>query len=230
MQEKKTQLHTNKITFKDLQIEHLIKPRLKHSYISVTKESKIILKTPKVSEFFIQNLLQEREGWIRKQLLKNEQNPPLCIKLKDEILLFGEVYKVDAEMFASLKVSISRLRKPTKENILRCYDAFYKDCASIYLKERVEYFSQLMHLVYKELRFKKMKSRWGSCNSLGIITLNTNLMHLTKEQIDYVIVHELSHLVHLNHSKEFHAFVRRYICDEKKIRDDMRGHKNHLYS
>ena len=60
LQMKKTQLITNEISFKDLIITHICKPKLKNSYISITADAKIVLKTPKVSHLYIQNLLLEK--------------------------------------------------------------------------------------------------------------------------------------------------------------------------
>jgi len=91
-----------------------------------------------------------------------------------------------------------------------------------FLRDRVEYFAQEMNLDFKELKFKKMKSRWGSCSSSKIITLNSELTKLRSELIDYVVVHELSHLVHMNHSKEFHAFVDKYLPQSKVFRSELK--------
>lgn len=72
------------------------------------------------------------------------------------------------------------------------------------------------------LKLRKMKSKWGSCNFVkGIITLNTNLIYCTKEQISYVIVHEFSHLLVHNHSKDFYNVVEIYVPDYKRIRKEM---------
>lgn len=72
------------------------------------------------------------------------------------------------------------------------------------------------------LKLRKMKSRWGSCNYVkGIITLNTNLIYCTKEQISYVIVHEFSHLLVHNHSKDFYKVVEIYVPDYNRIRKEM---------
>ncbi len=221
-------MDTHKFIFKDLEINHTIKRSLKHSYISVDTASNILLKTPKVSHTYIQSLLQEKEPWIRKQLLKLQQTPPISIKLTEEILFFATLHKIDTQEFSSLRDSLSRLRKPTKTNILRCYNDFYKDYASFYLTKRVQHYAKVMHLNYTELKFKKMRSRWGSCNSKKIITLNTQLLTLTKEQIDYVVVHELAHLKHMNHSKSFHALVQNYIKNAQEIRKEIRLRQNYI--
>ena len=97
-------------------------------------------------------------------------------------------------------------------------DDFYKEYATEYLTKRLDYFSSLMKLPYTKVRYKKLKTRWGSCNSRAEITLNTQLMKLEKDLIDYVVVHELAHLVYMNHSKEFHNLVEKYILNSKSIR------------
>ena len=94
-----------------------------------------------------------------------------------------------------------------------------------YISKRLEYFSHLMGLSYSEVRFKTMKSQWGSCNTQRKITLNTQLKKLDSEMIDYVLVHELAHLVHMNHSKSFHALVGQYLPNAKEIRKSMKNIK-----
>ena len=209
------------IIFKELEIQHISKSILKNCYISVS-DTKIILKTPKVSKQFIQLLLLEKEPWIRKQLSKIEKKPILKVNLKDEVLLFGEIHSIDIDEVKNLKKSIKNLKIASEENILKSYDRFYKEYAKIYLTPRLEYFSQLMGLEYSQLKFRKMKSRWGSCNSMGSITLNTQLIKVKKELIDYVLVHELAHLVHMNHSKLFHNLVEKYLPDSKNLKKELR--------
>lgn len=91
-----------------------------------------------------------------------------------------------------------------------------------FLRDRIEYFSQEMGLGFNELKFRKMKSRWGSCSSKKIITLNSELLKLKQELVDYVVVHELSHLVHMNHSKEFHAYVEKHLPNAAKYRKELK--------
>ena len=71
---------------------------------------------------------------------------------------------------------------------------------------------------YPILEIKKYKSRWGCCYPRkNKIIINVSVVNLPISLIEYVIFHELSHFVHLNHSKEFHEFLRKFVPNEKKI-------------
>ncbi len=77
-------------------------------------------------------------------------------------------------------------------------------------------------IIKPQLKLKRMKSRWGSCNyTKGIIALSTNLIYCTEEQIRYVIIHEFSHLLIHNHSDAFYSIVKIYCPDYKRIRKEM---------
>lgn len=92
-----------------------------------------------------------------------------------------------------------------------------------FIESRVTHFSNLMELEFNKLRFRKMKSMWGSCNSKKEITLNSELSRLNKNLIDYVVVHELAHLIHMNHSSCFHNLVDRHLPDSKFLRKELKN-------
>ncbi len=71
---------------------------------------------------------------------------------------------------------------------------------------------------------RSLKSRWGSCNSKGKITFNTQLVKLNKIYIDYVIIHELCHLKHHNHGKDFYKLLEEIVPDYKSIRKNLRDY------
>jgi len=189
------------IEFENYKILHVINPKLKNSYIKVDEYGDITLKTPNVSQKFIDNLLKSKKNWLDKIFLKIQIKPD--IKFGKEIELFGEIVDIS---HTSLK---ERLKKDTPSYIQAQYDKYYKDVAKEYISKRFEIFKKEMNLNPSGLKFRKMKRRWGSCSSKGVITYNTYLIKKDKKFIDEVVVHELAHLVHFNHSKKFHTLVKK---------------------
>lgn len=215
----------NEIVFKEFRIEHVLNPKLKNSYLSIKPDkqnakqaAKIILKTPKVSQKFIDELLSNREFWIRKQIVKILETKPKNINLEDEVLIFGEIYSIDSEEALWLRKKLLKITVDDTLKIIQAYNAFYLELSKQYLPQRVAYFSNIMGLEYSQLKFKKLQSRWGSCDSKKVITLNTQLLKVKKELIDYVVVHELAHIEHMNHSKAFHLHVEKYLPHSQALR------------
>ena len=216
---------TNKITYRDLTISHISKPSLKNSYITITPEAEILLKTPRVSKNFIFSLLEERESWIRRKLNEVRQNPPVKVNIEDEVLLFGDIYSIDSFEATKLRIKLQRIKIESSDKVIKCYNTFYKDSCSDYIIPRVEHFSKIMNLSFEDIKFRKMRSRWGSCSSKKVLTFNTELIKTKKELIDYVVVHELAHLKHMNHSKEFHTLVDKYLPNSKEYRKELKKTK-----
>jgi predicted metal-dependent hydrolase len=213
----------NILTFEEFEVQIIYVPRLKHTYLRVHADSSVVIKTASKSENFILSFLKEKHLWIQKQVLKNQKYLQPKVNLEDEVLLFGDIYSIDSPKALYLRNRLTKIKTTTNDKINVAYNDFYKTEAKEYLTPRVKLFSQIMKLDYSSLKFRKMKSRWGSCSSRKEITLNTELLKLKKELIDYVIVHELSHLVHMNHSKEFHAFVEKYLPNSKELRKDLKN-------
>lgn len=94
---------------------------------------------------------------------------------------------------------------------------FFKVRASESLNERLRYWTEHMNLHPRSVTYRNQKSRWGSCSSQGRINLNWRLIAFRPEIQDYVLVHELAHLVHQNHSKNFWALVALYIPNYKAL-------------
>ena len=86
------------------------------------------------------------------------------------------------------------------------------------LPQRVAHYSRVMGLYPTQVRITGAKTRFGSCSATGHICFSWRLMQYPPEAIDYVVVHELAHLKHLNHSPAFHALVASVLPDHKQRR------------
>ena len=84
------------------------------------------------------------------------------------------------------------------------------------IPERVAYYAEKMHVTYGKITIRNQKTRWGSCNYKGDLNFNCLLMLTPPEALDSVVVHELCHIRHHDHSKEFYQEVLKYYPDYYK--------------
>lgn len=195
------------------------RPRNRNTYIRIGQNGEIKVRTPLKSESTIRRILKLREGWIQNKLNDlriSQNNKPTLGK---EIRFRGEIRSV--EQLPNLQKKLEKCKNNL--NIEKYYYQFYKEEAILTLPSRVSHYARKMDLHPKEIRFKRLRSRWGSCDSKGIVTLNIMMMQLTYEQIDYIIVHELAHLRHMNHSRAFHDLVKQYLPESTKLRSELRS-------
>ena len=204
----------NNYSYKGFEIIHTIKPRMKNIYFRIGDDGVVSISSSKISKKRVYELIDEKEAWIAKALQKVSQKPQTT--LGKEILYFGETYTLhEHPQFAKLH---KKCEDSTQEEITRHYQNFYKKEAANYLQERLDYFATSMQLKPKEMRLRRMRRQWGNCRSNGIITFNIHLIQTPPECIDYVIVHELAHMVHMNHSKAFHALVDAFLPESREKR------------
>ena len=90
--------------------------------------------------------------------------------------------------------------------------------AKEYFKIKTDEFSKIMGLKYSRIKITSAKTRFGSCSSVGNICFSYLLMQYPERAREYVVVHELCHLVHMNHSSKFYALLEKYLPDYKERR------------
>lgn len=106
----------------------------------------------------------------------------------------------------------------------------YRDAAKEYIPKRVEYYHQFTGGDYQKISIRDQKTRWGSCSGKGTLSFNYRLMLAPPRVLDYVVVHELCHLTHMNHSKAFWNMVESILPDYKEHRKWLKenGHTLHI--
>lgn len=91
-----------------------------------------------------------------------------------------------------------------------------KSKAKKHIPPRVKYFSSIMRLFPSAVKISSAKTKFGSCSSKNSLNFSYRLMLYPPDAIDYVIVHELAHIKHHNHSKDFYALIEKYLPDYKE--------------
>lgn len=133
---------------------------------------------------------------------------------------------------AEIRITIPENVSPDNDEVQRlaetaCNRAL-KSQAEKLLPPRLKHLADLHGFSYKSVSVKRMKSRWGSCDTHKNIILNIYLMQLPWEVIDYVLLHELTHTKMMKHGPEFWDLMERVLPGTKHYRKAIRGHKPHL--
>jgi predicted metal-dependent hydrolase len=177
-----------------------------------------------ISDDEIQSVIQKKKFWLYKTINKTKEK--VSSRLKKEYIsgeLFwylGKRYRLDVCHceHSGLKFQYSKfiLNVADRDRAEELFKAFYKQKAKEKIYSQVEKYAKQMGVNYSEVKFLDMKKRWGSCTNAGNIILNTHLVKAPMYVIDYVIVHELAHLIEFNHSKKFWNIVKTQISDYKE--------------
>jgi predicted metal-dependent hydrolase len=114
------------------------------------------------------------------------------------------------------------IKVPHNTAIRPAIEAWYRRAAATHAAARLAYFAPLVGRAARKLVIRAQRTRWGSCSARGTISLNWRLMQAPPEILDYVVVHELCHLLVPNHSPRFWAEVARVLPDWRRQRAELR--------
>lgn len=136
-------------------------------------------------------------------------------KTADSVILkaIDEKREWIAKAFENIQRREQKHPEPTADQIKQL-----KQIAKEYLPKAVEYYGNLMGLKPTSIKITSAKGRFGSCSGKNGICFSYRLMMYEKEAIDYVVVHELAHIKHHNHSASFWKLVEKYMPDYKERR------------
>jgi len=206
--------------------------------IQVKPIDNVLVLSPKgLSEHIIKEKVKSKGKWILKKLLdfKDIGYVPFNREFADgEIFMYlGRNYFL--QLF--LKVSLKRISveltngiliiyTPTKDNAIlkKLLERWYRKEAEKLILKRIEYYKPKFGKEPVKIKIKEQKKRWGSCNSRGSIYFNWRIIMAPPLVIDYVIVHEMSHLIHRNHSLRFWNQVESILPDYKVRKKWLRNH------
>lgn len=214
----------------------VIRSRRKTIAVEITKEGRVLVRAPlKLARREVLAFVHQNGGWIARKLARarelREQITPRRFREGEPFLFLGEQHRLRYVEGGEY------LRKENGEFLLgsdlysRAGDLFrtwYRARAREILEDRVARFALRMGLTCRSVRITNAKERWGSCNAAGSLNFAWRLVMAPPAVIDYIIVHELSHLVEMNHSRRFWGRVGRILPDYDQLRKWLRDNEHLL--
>lgn len=203
------------------------KKRMKNIRLSISKTGKVAVSIPYHTTYaYAYEFLVRKRDWINTQLIKilsNIKKDSCNFVDNGNIFMFGNNYHLTVEKSTKNKVIFdNQFIIYAKENTDEYIKAvFIKWCKKYFLDIIVNRLNFIYRQMFNDenipqIKIKTMKSMWGNCNYVKrIVSLNLYLIKTPITCIDYVITHELCHLIYHDHSKNFHDLLTRLLPDWK---------------
>lgn len=181
----------------------------------------------KASEHWLNDVLQERASWVVEKLggWQAKKTEALCYADGECIPYLGELLTLRVVPTATpvYQLGGDLWVQGDAARIERHVAKWYRQQAMELFTARVEHYAARLSVLPAEIKLSTAKTRWGSCTSGGIVRLNLQLIKLPLYLIDYVVVHELSHLHEMNHSPAFWRVVAGECPNYVMLRRELKG-------
>lgn len=206
----------------------IVRKDVKHINIKVKPNCDVILTTPmETKDTDIAYVLKKRAEWIDKKIAfykEHQTQTPKDYVSGENFCYLGRNYRLKVIESKSEGVKLQRgylqvFVKDTSNLVKkkRLVKEWYLLKAEIHFQKAIEKYQPLVKREIENIRIREMKTRWGSCNPVkGYINLNSELIKKPTVCIEYVIFHELAHLVHADHSAQFYNYLNLFMPDWKK--------------
>lgn len=196
--------------------------KVKYLRLQVTASGQVKAVAPlRMSQREIDQFLQQKQAWVERKLSEIKQaqqaKPTLA---ENELQLHGERYCMGA--------ALCHERRTVPQMLVEDKRKWSKAYAKNYLADRIEVLAKTHQFCFARLSIRDQKTRWGSCSAKGNISLNWRLVQMPKSVCDYVILHELAHTRHLNHSPAYWQVVEQVCPDYQQAKQWLRMHARDL--
>lgn len=217
-------------TIKNIKI-NIEKKKVKNINIKVHSDLQVYVSCPKIANIeYVKKIILNKLDWIEKriQILKEREQQENKKYISGEEHYFnGKKYILKINPVEKAKLSYIKIEdqryinmyipeNTTIENKEKLMNNFYKENLIPKINEYIAKWSLVLNVNPKEYKLRKMKTLWGSCNiTKQTILFNTELAKKSDKAIEYVVVHELMHLIERYHNKRFYSLLDYYYPDWK---------------
>jgi predicted metal-dependent hydrolase len=204
---------------------HQISNRVRSYKLKIDPGAGLVAVTPRrFSQTTLNSFIEKNTEWIEKNLSKLTQKKAF-FETESTVRVFDVLYQkevqIDPNSASRIVINsdvqpnqppslIVSLQSPDQAKTKKLLTRFLKQTAEQYVTPRTKQLAEKMNVQYTKISYGEHKSQWGSCHISGALTFNWRLVHAPVAVIDYVIIHELAHRTHHNHSAAFWALVAKY--------------------
>lgn len=194
-------------------------PKAKHIRLEVRSETGLTVIIPRLyNAGELPALIKKKQRWILEKIAKYNNNQTSrqsnTVKNGDSVLYLGQGFEVvgvqSYKNHVTMNVESNRLEvgmKTDNRGLSVILEGWYRKQAANLIEEKAKKLCVRMGITYNRISIRGQKTRWGSCSKQGNLSFNWKLIMAPEPVVDYVIIHELAHLIEMNHSKRFWQIV-----------------------
>jgi hypothetical protein len=218
-------------------VDEVVRSRRKTLALIVQPNGRVVVRAPlRTSQKIVDTFITSKQDWIEKtrktQLERAKKYPVHHFLPGEQFWYLGKQYSLQivAAQRPALQFKFGfYLNQKSMPQAKTRFEAWYRQQARLYLSERVNHYASLHHFNFKQVKITSARTRWGSCSGRGTISFTWRLIMAPPEIIDYVVIHELAHTVHHNHSRDFWDLVGKLLPDYATRRKWLKENGHQFY-
>ncbi|NLO40929.1 MAG: M48 family metallopeptidase [Ruminiclostridium sp.] len=190
----------------------VVRSNRKSVALVIDNEANLIVRAPALMpDTVIDEFVRKKRRWINEKQQQvavfGEKHPPVVVETGESIMYLGSNYAIIKDSVDMVEVSGNELIVPENYDVDEL-TAWLKEQAIQIISERVSLYANVMGVIPGTVKLSEAKARWGSCSTKNNLNFAWRLIMCPLSVIDYVVVHELSHITYKNHSPAFWARVK----------------------
>ena len=198
----------------------IVKSQRRSIQIHIADGGEIMVRAPWwMPQPYIEQFVSKHQLWIKRRLTELTKRSTPSLLTMGQVQYLGTRYPL---IFAEINENLTERLKRLKA------EHWYKSQARELIHARIDHYKAELGVTPGLVSLRNQKSRWGSCSAKGNLSFSWRLIMAPSEIVDYVVVHELAHIAHHNHSKTFWALVAKACPQFKKHRQWLKVHGDQL--
>jgi len=210
-------------------IDRIIRSKRRTVALIVESDGSVTVRAPlRLLERAIREFVEKHVDWVEKKRAEIRAIVPIRSKQYqsgETFLYLGKEYSLEVVAVQNKKLILDerfKIAESALKNAELVFQNWYRQQAKQWIVERVKHLAELHQLHYEKVKITSARTRWGSCSPKNTLNFSWRLMLTPPEMIEYVIIHELAHTIHHNHSKRFWKLVEKLLPDYKARRKQLR--------